>query len=219
MHKIVAIAAAAVTTMAIGGGTIYANSFDRQMQEETETIAYNVVTKDDATKREGTTEVQQEGKDGSKKVQYEVTYRDGNEVGREKKSEEVIEEAQDKIILRGTKKYYTCSNGTEYESEAEKQECEKRIAWEATKECYNDSQKFNCWYDEYPGTQLHYDVYVAPTPTPPTSSGSSGSGTTSQAPKTTKTGRTGAICNDGWRSSATGSGACSHHKGVAQWLY
>jgi len=32
-------------------------------------------------------------------------------------------------------------------------------------------------------------------------------------------GRTGAICRDGTRSSATGRGACSHHGGVAQWLY
>ena len=31
--------------------------------------------------------------------------------------------------------------------------------------------------------------------------------------------RTGAICNDGWRSSATGSGACSWHGGVAYWTY
>jgi hypothetical protein len=31
--------------------------------------------------------------------------------------------------------------------------------------------------------------------------------------------RTGAICRDGWRSSATGSGACSHHGGVGHWLY
>ena len=31
--------------------------------------------------------------------------------------------------------------------------------------------------------------------------------------------RTGAICNDGWKSSATGSGACSHHGGVKYWLY
>lgn len=30
--------------------------------------------------------------------------------------------------------------------------------------------------------------------------------------------RIGAICNDGWRSDATGSGACSHHGGVAYWL-
>lgn len=41
------------------------------------------------------------------------------------------------------------------------------------------------------------------------------------SPKTsiTSNGRTGAICHDGSRSSATGRGACSHHGGVAQWLY
>jgi hypothetical protein len=31
--------------------------------------------------------------------------------------------------------------------------------------------------------------------------------------------RIGAICNDGTQSSATGSGACSHHGGVSCWLY
>ena len=31
--------------------------------------------------------------------------------------------------------------------------------------------------------------------------------------------RTGCICNDGTRSSATGSGACSHHGGVKNWIY
>jgi len=31
--------------------------------------------------------------------------------------------------------------------------------------------------------------------------------------------RTGAICNDGWKSSATGRGACSHHGGVDYWTY
>lgn len=31
--------------------------------------------------------------------------------------------------------------------------------------------------------------------------------------------RSGAICNDGSYSSATGSGACSWHGGVAQWRY
>jgi len=31
--------------------------------------------------------------------------------------------------------------------------------------------------------------------------------------------RTGAICNDGSKSSATGSGACSHHGGVDYWLH
>jgi hypothetical protein len=31
--------------------------------------------------------------------------------------------------------------------------------------------------------------------------------------------RIGAICNDGTQSSATGSGACSHHAGVSCWFY
>ena len=31
--------------------------------------------------------------------------------------------------------------------------------------------------------------------------------------------RVGATCNDGTSSSATGSGACSHHGGVSCWKY
>jgi hypothetical protein len=31
--------------------------------------------------------------------------------------------------------------------------------------------------------------------------------------------RVGAVCNDGTSSSATGSGACSHHGGVSCWKY
>ena len=31
--------------------------------------------------------------------------------------------------------------------------------------------------------------------------------------------RTGAVCKDGTTTSATGSGACSHHGGVDHWLY
>jgi hypothetical protein len=38
-------------------------------------------------------------------------------------------------------------------------------------------------------------------------------------PEAPQGGRIGAICNDGARSFATGSGACSHHHGVNHWLY
>jgi len=31
--------------------------------------------------------------------------------------------------------------------------------------------------------------------------------------------RIGAVCNDGTTSTATGSGACSHHGGVNHWIY
>ncbi len=40
-----------------------------------------------------------------------------------------------------------------------------------------------------------------------------------QAPVAPGRVRVGAICRDGWHSSATGRGACSHHGGVARWLY
>ena len=35
----------------------------------------------------------------------------------------------------------------------------------------------------------------------------------------TKGNRVGAVCEDGWKSNATGSGACSHHGGVDYWIY
>lgn len=36
--------------------------------------------------------------------------------------------------------------------------------------------------------------------------------------KSTYSYRTGAMCKDGTRSSATGRGACSHHGGVSYWI-
>lgn len=50
-------------------------------------------------------------------------------------------------------------------------------------------------------------TYIAPT-TPPSTQTQQSTGA-----------RIGAICKDGSRSNATGSGACSHHGGVARWLY
>lgn len=60
------------------------------------------------------------------------------------------------------------------------------------------------------------------TTTPKTSKPSASKPSTApkqQAPQTSSNGRTGAECRDGTRSSATGRGACSHHGGVARWLY
>ncbi|MDB5178016.1 MAG: hypothetical protein JWO61_399 [Candidatus Saccharibacteria bacterium] len=55
-------------------------------------------------------------------------------------------------------------------------------------------------------------TYVKPAPAPAVSSSPTYTAPSGGA-------RTGAICNDGSSSSATGSGACSHHGGVAYWLY
>ena len=68
-----------------------------------------------------------------------------------------------------------------------------------TRQCYGNGGAFEYWTDP-PGAR------VTRCNTPRQTSQGNG-------------GRTGAICNDGWRSSATGSGACSGHGGVAYWTY
>lgn len=122
-----------------------------------------------------------------------------------KESETIIEPAINEVVIKGTKKYYTCSNGTEYDNINDKNECEKKVKWEeqrnkSLQECYADSTKFDCWYDEYPGTTLHWSYWVY------------------NSSLNTNYYRSGAICKDGWRSSATGRGACSHHGGVLYWF-
>ena len=104
---------------------------------------------------------------------------------------------------------YTCSNGVSYDNYSNYLECENKISWQTTRdkrlaECNADSSKFNCWYDEYPGTTLHWSYYTYETPSYNYSSNQGQ--------------RYGAICRDGTRSSATGRGACSHHGGVWTWL-
>ncbi len=54
-------------------------------------------------------------------------------------------------------------------------------------------------------SDMRFDISLTPIPPPP-------------PPPSTRY-RIGAICNDGTQSSATGSGACSHHLGVRWWVY
>lgn len=187
---------------------IDANSSVTKTEEVKETVNFSTETVYDKNMRENTTTIKQEGRNGSKTVTYSIMYKYGKETKRVKLSESIIEPSQNKIVVKGTKKVYICSDGTEHDTVNEKNECENKILWTKQRDaslqkCYADSNKFNCWYDEYPGTTLHWDYY---TYVNPGNSGSSGS-------------RTGAICRDGWRSTATGRGACSHHGGVSYWLY
>ena len=185
----------------------YTSSFE---EATTEIVTHQTRTEYDDTKRDGTSEIRQEGYNGNKTVIYEVTKNIfGREVNRVRVSEIVNKEPKDKIVVIGTKRYYTCSNGTEYDNKDARDECDKRVAWEkgrdqALKECKADSSKTNCWYDEYPGTYIHWTEPRTYTYTP--------------APGPSSGYRSGAICRDGWRSSAPGRGACSHHGGVAYWI-
>ena len=184
---------------------IFGSGYSTDSVSKVEAIPYPVETIYDDTVREGVETIKQVGKDGEKEVVYEVTSRFGEEKSRRKTSEKVEKKPISEIIIIGTKKYYKCSNGIEYETIADKNECEKKIAWanerdRALAECRADNSKFNCWYDAYPGTTLHWNYYTYRSA--PSSSGV----------------RYGAICRDGTRSSATGRGACSHHGGVSVWL-
>lgn len=69
----------------------------------TETIPFKTVRKDDAGQYVGDQCVFQEGENGEKSVTYTITFKDGQEESRTVKSETVIKEAVNKIILVGTK--------------------------------------------------------------------------------------------------------------------
>ena len=200
----------------IGAGVVGALSIKKETRTETrvESISYHVTTVKDDTIREGERVVKQEGKNGKKDVTYEVYYENGVEKKKKKIIENIITSAVEEIVALGTKKYYLCSNGSEYETMGEKDECEKRIRWEQARdetlrECNADPNKFNCWYDEYPGEYIHWSYY----PLSSTTKYRGGSNTIQ-----VNNGRSGAICWDGTRSNATGRGACSHHGGVYSWI-
>lgn len=103
---------------------------------ETETISFQTIERDDDSKNEGTTETQQEGKNGEKTIKYLVTYDgDNNEISREKISEEITTEPVDKIIAKGTKKTTpvvtqkpTTSNNTSNNSAQTEDLCKTKLA-------------------------------------------------------------------------------------------
>ncbi|WAA12332.1 G5 and 3D domain-containing protein [Fervidibacillus halotolerans] len=75
-----------------------------------EPIDYAVVTKKDSSLLSGSEKVIQQGKEGKRQKEYEVIYENGEEVSRELISEDVIEEAVDKIVAVGTKKITTTAS-------------------------------------------------------------------------------------------------------------
>lgn len=215
-----------------------------ELTDVTERIPYTTQFEYDDNAREGVNTTKQVGRDGSALVTYEVTkdYR-GVETGRIRVNVQVLTDPQEEIIIKGTKKIYTCSDGTEYEVAAERDECDQKIAWQKSRDqalaaCNADSTKTNCWYDAYPGTTIHYTerpTYTAPSNNSSSANNSSSGSSSSGSSSSNSTGgsynggssstnsssgvRTGAVCKDGTRSSATGRGACSHHGGVSYWLY
>ncbi len=92
-----------------GGGQI---SFSVTVNEtETQYISFETVYQNSSAYTEGTQVTKTEGVQGEKQLEYEVTYTDGEEVSRTLVSERTIKEAQNKVVLVGTKKS-TASTGS-----------------------------------------------------------------------------------------------------------
>lgn len=70
---------------------------------ETEAIAYGTVYEESDDLYEGESEVKVAGVEGEKEVTYKVVYADGAERSREAVEEKVLKEAEDEIVLAGTK--------------------------------------------------------------------------------------------------------------------
>ncbi|TSB47501.1 G5 domain-containing protein [Alkalicoccobacillus porphyridii] len=79
------------------------NNDDRKMEEVKTDIPYQTVTKEDPTLEQGKKVIEQQGLAGEKVMTYVVTYKNGEEVHRELKSEKVTREPVDQIIIVGTK--------------------------------------------------------------------------------------------------------------------
>ena len=117
-------------------------------------IEYTSSTVNDPNLDEGVTEVRTKGTNGTKTVTYKVTYENGNEISREKVSEEITKQPVNEVRPVGTKHTYTgsCSVKGTYRNryasctgdyspqakanaEAKAQEC--NVNTRAVQGCYN----------------------------------------------------------------------------------
>ena len=78
---------------------------------ETEEIEFKVEKKLDNSLKEGEEKVTQEGVKGVKEITYKITYRNGKQISKEKVSEKITKQAQNKIVLVGMKKNKPENNG------------------------------------------------------------------------------------------------------------
>ncbi|HLR44726.1 MAG TPA: ubiquitin-like domain-containing protein [Brevibacterium sp.] len=85
------------------GGVLEVMRTETKEKTETETIDKKVTEKEDSSLPRGEKEVETEGSDGEREIVYSVTTVNGEQVKKEKKSEEVVEEPKTEVVLIGTK--------------------------------------------------------------------------------------------------------------------
>ncbi|WP_088810773.1 MULTISPECIES: G5 and 3D domain-containing protein [Listeria] len=82
---------------------------DKKAEEKTEKINFDTVYQNDASLEKGETKVVSAGKQGSKKVKYEVVLENGKEKARKRISESVVTKSENQVVARGTKAVQTVS--------------------------------------------------------------------------------------------------------------
>lgn len=81
----------------------YLNIWAEKIVKEEKTIRHEQITKENETKWQGESSVRQSGNDGKKTVEEKIVYHNDQVQEREIISEEIIQEAEDRIVVHGTK--------------------------------------------------------------------------------------------------------------------
>ena len=114
-----------------------------------ETVPFNIIRRANEELRRGETEVVQEGVDGVKEVDYEISYTEGVETGRTEIASRVITKPVDKIVEYGTAESNEPDPGFEY-----------KYVLECTATAYDPSPEENGGYGgmSATGVPLHKGV-------------------------------------------------------------
>jgi len=85
-----------------------------EIVKQTESIAYNVITRNNNSLDKGVEKVISEGKEGVKEKHYKVVYEDGKEASKQLVKETIISNPVDKIVEVGTLLAYQTSRGDSF---------------------------------------------------------------------------------------------------------
>lgn len=205
--KATMIAAIGVVSAGGIGGVLTHQTYEYQ---ERPSITYNTKYVDDDTKLTGVQELVSAGSDGVRVITYQVTKADGIQL-----SKKILNDVVEKAPIEAVIKMGVLDKSTSLVNE--------QIAF--AQQRVNDTSMqlglYKVTQNGVNGTkQRTYEVISI--------NGVEKSRTLTKEevilqpiPQITADGvnyRVGATCRDGWPSSATGSGACSHHGGVLTWL-
>ncbi|MCT4619477.1 MAG: G5 domain-containing protein [Marinisporobacter sp.] len=91
--------------------TIKVIRVEEKVVTEKEIIPYQSIIKYNDTVEDGKTKIIQDGKNGKREAKYKMVYEDGAEVSKELLEENILEQAEDAIVEKGTAMYVATARG------------------------------------------------------------------------------------------------------------